>query len=234
MTTPRKFLLSDAVVAGVLALSRWPGWSLIVMVPLNLVLAAMLRQRFRGLRRVAARGFGMVATVANIGCAVLCISHLNLYGGVLMFAVWFLTFPFILGLGAAWATEATRCEAVPRRSPRLAWPMVLVLAFLPLTMLVTAWPLRLAFLASRPALDRLADRVAGGQAPGLPIWAGVFRVVGSVVDPVTGNVGLIIDPAPSGRSGFVRLARGGRRGGPFYNLNFDLFLGDRWWYECED
>jgi len=64
-------------------------------------------------------------------------------------------------------------------------------------------------------------------------------VVGSAVDPSTGNVGLIIDPDPSGRSGFVRVSIGpriptARSNGPFYNLNFDLQLRERLWYECED
>jgi hypothetical protein len=53
------------------------------------------------------------------------------------------------------------------------------------------------------------------------------------------NADLLIDPDPSGRSGFVRLsprpnAPGGRRNGLFHNLNFDLQLRDKWWYECED
>jgi hypothetical protein len=121
----------------------------------------------------------------------------------------------------------------------LAWPLVLVLALLPLSMLITFWPFRLAFLASRPAIERLADRVAAGHAVTSPEWTGLFRVVGSVVDPSTGNVGLVIDPDPSGRSGFVRVGVDpsvlvGRSNGPFYNLDFDLQLSERWWYECED
>jgi hypothetical protein len=83
-------------------------------------------------------------------------------------------------------------------------------------------------------------------------------VVGSAVDPASGNVGLIIDPDRSGRSGFVRVGGGpvapdpssrrtgfvrvgggsvapvGRPIGPFCNLYFDLPLPDGWWYECED
>ena len=90
-----------------------------------------------------------------------------------------------------------------------------------------------------PAMERLADRVGAGQPVTSPEWVGLFRVVGSAVDPSTGNVGLIIDPDPSGRSGFVRVSVGpgipaGRSNGPFHNLNFDLQLRDRWWYECED
>jgi hypothetical protein len=85
----------------------------------------------------------------------------------------------------------------------------------------------------------VADRVGVGQAVTSPEWVGLFRVVGSAVDPSTGNVGLIIDPDPSGRSGFVRLSPGpnkpgGRRNGPFRNLNFDLQLRGRWWYGRED
>src|SRR5262249_53313702 len=71
--------------------------------------------------------------------------------------------PFILGIGAAWATPATRRTARSRRSPLLAWPLVLAVALAPFSMLLTPWPLRLAFLASRPAMERLADRVAAGK-----------------------------------------------------------------------
>jgi hypothetical protein len=115
--------------------------------------------------------------------------------------------------------------------------LVLVLAFAPLSMLFTLWPLRLAFFASRPAMDRLADRVNAGQAIGSPEWAGLFRVVGSAIEPTKGNVGLIIDPNPGGRSGFVRTGPGvpaKKNLGPFWNLNFNEHLGGRWWYQNED
>jgi hypothetical protein len=106
-------------------------------------------------------------------------------------------------------------------------------------MLLTFWPLRLAFLASAPALDGLADRVAAGPGVTSPEWAGLFRVVATEVEPSNGNVGLIIDPDPSGRSGFVRGGASpglpvGRSGGPFYDLNLDMRLDDRWRYVCED
>ena len=87
---------------------------------------------------------------------------------------------------------------------------------------------RVARQVSKPALNRLADRIADGRAPGRPVRAGLFMVVGSIIDPVTGNVGLITDPDASGRSGFVRSGGRGiggaqpRRDGPFYNLNIDL------------
>jgi hypothetical protein len=156
-----------------------------------------------------------------------------------MFLCSFCGIPLILGFGTAWAVAATRRKAVGRRSPLVAWPLVIVLAALPLTMAFTPWPLRVAFLASKPALDRLADRVAVGQAPRGGVWAGLFMVSGSIIDPATGNIGLIIDADPSGRSGFVRFGRGfkapqGRRHGPFYNLDFDLDMSGGWAYQTED
>jgi hypothetical protein len=126
--------------------------------------------------------------------------------------------------------RGTRPDARPGRLGFLAWPLVFALGFFPLTMLFTRWPLRLAFLASAPAMDRLADRVAAGRSVTSPEWAGLFRVVGSAVEPSNGNVGLIIDPDPSGRSGFVRLGApggvpAGRAGGPFYDLYLETLLG---------
>lgn len=147
--------------------------------------------------------------------------------------------PLTLGFGAAWAYTSTCRDAAPRRSPILAWPLVLALGTLPLTMLLTRWPFYLAFHASRPSLDRLADRLAAGQTIAGPEWAGLFRVVATEVDPSSGDVGLIIDRDPAGRSGFVRVgaapsAPTGRGGGPLYNLYLDLKLSDGWRYECED
>ena len=86
-------------------------------------------------------------------------------------------------------------------------------------------------------MERLADRVASGQVLGGPEWAGMVYVVGSAVDSAKGNVGLIVNSEPSGRSGFVRVGPGIRpdqNDGPFYNLNLNEHLGGRWWYQDED
>jgi hypothetical protein len=107
-------------------------------------------------------------------------------------------------LGEAWARSATRGGAAPRRSPPTAWLSVIALCLLPVT-LWTFWPLRLAFLTVRPALDRLADQIAAGKAAGFPQWVGPFRVACSAVDPVSGNVGLMIVPNPNGPMGLVRV-----------------------------
>lgn len=169
-----------------------------------LALIGVLWWMFHDFRRVSALCFGFVAALSNVATVGLCIHRLGNVGVFLMLLVCLLAFPLVFSAGAAWATTATRREARSHRSPFWAWPLVVALSILPLTMLLTFWPLRLAFLASAPALDGLADRVAAGQGVTRPEWAGLFRVVGSAVEPSNGNVGLIIDPDPSGRSGFVR------------------------------
>jgi hypothetical protein len=228
-----------AAAAGLLAASRSPIGLFVAFGLVYLALVGALWSMFHGFRRVSAVCFGLMAALSNIATAGLCIYRLSMVGFVLMLLVWLLAFPLVFGAGAAWATATTRRAARSQRSPFWAWPLVIALGFLPVTMLLTHWPLRLAFLASAPALDGLADRIAAGQGITSPEWAGLFRVVGSAVEPSNGNVGLIIDPDPSGRSGFVRVVASpglpvGRSGGPFYNLNLDMRLGDRWRYVCED
>ncbi len=237
--TIRSLMIAVALAGGLLAVARSPIALVVAFGLLYLAMIGVMWWMFRGFRRLSACCFGVVAALINTLSAALCIFLLNLSGVVLISLGWLLAFPIVIGTGAAWATAATRRGAMPHRSSFLAWPFVIVLALLPLTMLLTHWPFHLAFLVSRPALDRLADRVAAGQAVTSPQWAGLFRVVGSAVEPSDGSVGLIIDPDPSGRSGFVRVGAGsgltaGHSSAPFHNLNFDLPLRDRWWYECED
>ena len=237
--TIRSLMFAVAIAASLLAASVSPTGLVVAFGLTYLLLIGVTWWMFHGFRRLSALSFGVVAALNNILSAGLCIHRLNMGGVMLMFLVWLLAFPIVFGAGAAWATAVTRRAARPHRSPFLAWPLVLVLAILPLTMLLTHWPFHLAFLASTPALDRLADRVDAGQHIASPEWAGLFHVVGSAVDPSSGNVGLIIDPDPSERSGFVR-ARGaasvpaGPSRGPFYNLDLDLKLCERWRYQCED
>jgi hypothetical protein len=197
--------------------------------------------KFRGRRRRASLGFGIASAMVNGSFATASVYGFNSLWGMLGISLGCLCgIPLILGSGTAWARAAARRDAVRPRSPLVAWPLVIALAALPLTMVFTPWPLRAAFLASKAALDQLADRVADGRAPGRPVRAGLFIVVGTIIDPSTGNIGLIIDPDGSGRSGFVRLGGRGldvaqsRRIGPFYKLNSDLDLHDGWRYQIED
>jgi hypothetical protein len=228
-----------AAAAGLLAASRSPTGLFVAFGLAYLALGSGTWWMFHGFRRLSALSFGVVATFNNILIAGLCIHRLNRVGVTLMFLVCLLAYPIVFGAGAAWATAVTRRAAMPHRSQFVVWPLVLILSILPLTMLFTRWPFHLAFFASTQAMDRLADRVAAGQGIANPEWAGLFRVVGSAVDPSSGNVGLIIDPDTSGRSGFVRVSNttsvpAVRTSGPFYNLYFDLKLCGRWRYVCED
>jgi hypothetical protein len=235
----RSLMITVAAVGGLFTLALSPAGLVVLFGLLYLALIGVLWWMFHGFRRLSALSCGVVGASVNILSAALCIYALNLGGAVLIFLGWCWTFPVVISTGVAWASAATWRTARPRRSPWLAWPLVLVVALLPLSMLVTFWPFRLAFLASRPAMDRLADRVGAGHAVTGPEWAGLFRVVSSVVDPSTGDVGLVVAPDPSGRCGFVRVELSPgvpveRSNGTFSNLNFDLQLSERWWYECED
>ena len=89
---------------------------------------------------------------------------------------------------------------------------------------------------SRPALERLADRVAAGQVLARPEWAGCFiwsvrrrsgdRQCGLIVDS---------DPMPAGRVLFVWARRPpAETAGPFYNPDLIHDLGGRWSFQCED
>src|SRR5262245_12721005 len=228
-----------AGAAGLLAASLSAIGLFVAFGLVYLALVGVLWSMFHGFRRFSALCFGLMAALSNMATAGLGIYRFSMDSVLLMFLVWLLAFPLVFGAGIAWATAATRREARSQRSPFWAWPLVIASGILPLTMVFTLWPLRLAFLASTPALDGVADRVAAGQGVTRPEWAGLFRVVGSAVEPSNGNVGLIIDPDQSGRSGFVRVGASPGlpvwgSGGPFYNLNLDMRLSDRWRYVCED
>jgi hypothetical protein len=234
--TIRSLMIAVAVVAVVLALSP-SGWFLFLPTALYLSPAVLLWWMFRHFRRLATWGFGATATLASGGCAVQCIYHQNFNEIASEALTMFVASPLILGLGAAWATAALRRDAARRPSPISAKASVVVVAFLPLTIVVTHWPLRLAFLISEPALNRLADRVASGQDVGRPLRAGAFMVVGSTTDPPTGKVGLITVRNPRGRCRFVRMDPG-LLGDPFSNRtlrvlagHYSLQLSDRWRHE---
>jgi hypothetical protein len=231
-------MIAVAVAAGLLAASLSPIGLVVAFGLAYLALIGVLWWMFHDFRRLSAVCFGLVAAVSNIATAGLCIYLYHISGFLLMFLVWLLAFPLVLSAGAAWATVTWRGARL-QRSSSLAWLLVVASGILPLTMLLTGWPLRLAFLVSTPAMDRLADRVAAGRGVAGPEWAGLFRVVGSAVEPSNGNVGLIVEQAPEGRSGFVRLCGGPIRPhesprGPLYNLDFEIEMGGGWWYQSED
>jgi hypothetical protein len=236
--TIRSMMITVAIVAVFLGLYELMGDILLVALfnVAYLGLIGVWWWMLRGFRRLSALCLGISAVAANFSCFVLCIYFATMMGMFVALMIWLASFPFILGAGSAWALKSTRRNAVGRRSPLWVWPLVVGLAVLPLTMIITLWPLRLAFRVSQPSLERLADRVANGQVLFNPQWAGLIRVVGSAFDSATGNVGLVVHPDPSGRSGFVRLGPGvppGQTAGPFFNQSVKS-LGGRWSYQEED
>ncbi len=107
----------------------------------------------------------------------------------------------------------------------------MLVVLLPILTLSTLWPLRVAFLAARSSMDRLADQVAAGKPVGYPRRVGPFRIEAPAIAPVSGYVGLKV--APKGiDTGFVRIHDGVRptTHGPFVGVNFDIYLGGGWWY----
>jgi hypothetical protein len=225
------------VMAVYLTLFRTVGGLLLILALGALGLVVVFGGVFRGRRRGAVWCFASSAIMVNALIATLCAYYFNMVGMLLMFLVSFFGVPLTLGAGGAWAVAATRRDATSRRSPLMAWPLVLSMAVAPVTMMTTHWPLHVAFIVSRPALDRLADRCAAGVVIRRPEWAGLYRVVGSDVDFATGNVGLIIDPNSSGHSGFVRLGSlvpSHPHSGPFFNLSSEAPMDARWWYQEED
>ncbi len=191
---------------------------------------------FRDLRYLAGFCFWAPAILANALFAAFCVSPEIYFLGLVLFVWLIFIMPTTAIFGVAWAVLVTRNGVISRRFPPMAWLSILALSVLPLVTVRTLWPLRLAFHAARPTLERLADQVAVGRAAGFSQWAGPFRVAHSAVDPVSGNLGLMIDPNPNGPTGFVRVRPGipPNRRGPFGwdTLHLDLGLG--WEYREED
>ncbi len=101
--TIRSLMIAVAVVAGLLARFLHLPMQLLAaltLVPLYGVLIAVIWGMFYCFRRVAALGFGVVATLADPASAALCIYLLSLAGSVLVLLVWLFTFPIILGAGS--------------------------------------------------------------------------------------------------------------------------------------
>lgn len=234
--TIRSMMIAVLVVASLLALPG--GWGVIVMALALPCLATIGSQWlvFRGHRHLATICFWVPAILSNALFAAFCVSpEVYFLGSVLL--VWLVfIMPATAVFGVGWIMLATRKGVLSRGVLPAAWLMVIALTVMPLATVWTLWPLRLAFLTVRPALERLADQVATGQAAGFPQWAGPFRVARSAVDPVSGNVGLMIDPNPNGPTGLVRVRPGipSNRIGPFGWDDLLVDLGWDWEYREED
>jgi hypothetical protein len=231
-------MIAVAIMAALLALPS--GWRELAAA-LSLPCVALLAARHLFLwdqRRLAGFCFWVPAVLSNVLYATLCICPEGYFLTFLCFAWLLFILPTLAGFGVTWVSLATQEVAAARHVPFVSWMVVVASTAMPFITACTLWPCRLAFLTARPALERLADRVAAGQTIKYPFWAGPFRVAGSVVDPTLGNVGLMIDPNSNGPTGFVR-NRGPQSDlfgcpRPIRGDVLHIGLGDGWCYHEED
>ncbi len=235
--TIRGLMVVIAIVAGLFALPDWLQATVVLLSLPCLVLFAAWQLFLWGRLRATAISFWSLAIAVNVVFAALCTIPGSLTS--LFFVAWlFILLPMIAGFGTTWAILTARDGMARRLSRPVAWLLVIVLAVMPGVTAWTAWPLRLVFLAARPAMERLANQVAAGQAVTFPQWVGPFQVVGSKFDPGTGGVALLTDRNPGGPSGFVRF-RGSASvtSNCHYTIRGDWFhvgLADEWCYHEED
>ncbi len=182
--------------------------------------------------RLAEWGFWVASSISTISVAYLCTYDVSVSGYVAAVLITLITLPPTIGFGVAW--EANVQIRVDKRAVFGLAPLVVgVLSVLPLSMITTFWPLRVAFLVSRPALNRIADRVEAGEQIRRPEWAGLFLILKTKSGQNEGDLALIVDDDPSGKSGFVRLhAPDGNS--PLVNLDFDEVMDARWRFQFED
>jgi hypothetical protein len=235
--TIRTLMIAVAVVGALLApADGWRGVTIALVIAIPFVTHfAATRLAFRRKRRAVAFSFWLLVTLINVAYAGIFI-YPDHYVVVLLGLGWFfIIVPMLISFGIAWSVLATHQSAVPRRPTPLVWLSVVTLTVLPILAPLTLWPLHAAFWSAQPKLEQLADHFASGRPVSLPRWAGVFRLVGSRVDPVSGNVGLILDPWPSGPTGLVRLYPSAppNHAGPIRGSSLNVDLGGGWWYREE-
>lgn len=91
------------------------------------------------------------------------------------------------------------------------------------------WPMRLRYVFSASALDRLAAQAMTGPMPQTPVRAGLVTIRRIQLRP--GGVCLWVDPNTAGPSGFVMCAPGTN---PPANDGRPTRLSDRWHFVVED
>ncbi len=226
----KHLMIGVGLAAAILASYRSFDTPWFVLVCSSPVLALVVGLAVRRRPRLAAWTFGVAVVLENALLALISAYLAHRLAGLLIIVLWAAGLPTALAAGSAWARYR---RPTPRRTGGWAWAVVVVVVLLPLTIPATLWPLRLAFALSRPALDRLADRVAAGEVIGSPEWAGVYPIVATRRDPTKGNVALLIDADPGGPTGFVR--QGGPRpgSGPMLGL-YVVPLGGPWRYFNDD
>jgi hypothetical protein len=131
----------------------------------------------------------------------------------------------IVGLTLAWL----HWSAVKRRS---LWPPLTTASLAlvgAISVVTTDWPLHLSFALTRPAFQRLAERVRAGQQTDAPVRIGLFVIKQTEVSR-QGTVCLWTQLDPSGNTGFVQC---GANSVPL-NLWSRIQLDEQWNLVAED
>ena len=195
-------------------------------------------------RRLAARVMAVSAALEFVALTYLGVFSLRYLSAVYKLLISLILMPFTLGAGVAWANLAS-APSVPKRVPRpAAWSLVVGLTLLPVSMIASHWPMRAAFRISRPALDRLADRVAAGETLARPEWAGLFLVRKvSRVDVGPGNIPLVVENDSTGHTFLIRASSPAAvpavsPDAPVNHrettLSYRISDGGRWWHHETD
>lgn len=219
-----------ALLAVLLAMPReWYGPSAMVLFPPACLLMAH-RIVKRGYRQLAMIGFLVVGIAINVAYAVFCIMPDRYLLLALAIAWPILVAPAILGLGVPWTILSARGSPERRHANPVPGLLVLAMLVFPLLTLGTHWPLRLAFLAARPALARLARGGGYSSFQSAPQRAGLFRIREKHVDG-TGNDVLILDTYYLGQ-GFMIHSRFRAPAASVVSVNGPcrVVLDDRWFY----
>ena len=230
-----RLMILIAVVAFILAL---PAGLALTTIPLFIPVGAVgiSRWLFRGRRlRLAAYMFWGLAIPINLATAYSCITPNPYVLGPIFLALMVVGLPTITALGTVWALLFARQQSLSPRTRDAAGMAVVFLVISPVVTLWSFWPLHLAFMVSRPAMASLADQVAAGNMAGIPSRVGLFTVATANVDPVSGNVSLIIDPNPNWRTTFVRApGTASNRSAPIVGSALNVDLGGGWSYRKDN
>jgi len=180
--------------------------------------------------RRAARWFGLLATASNVW--VVAAEGAALVPGELfsLSVVGLSVLPVTLGAGAAWAASAAGVAARGAWSRATAGCAVVLLVSLPPLAAWTHWPYRVAFLASLPALNRLADRVAARNPPPTPILVGRYWITARGLDYQTGDV-VLAGGAGRDAMRLVRLRPGSSRPPSPTWICYDWHAFGPWWVQ---
>lgn len=180
----------------------------------------------RGRPRRAAWCFGVSAVACSALVAWGGLEEPGIGALLVMTAAAVPTLPVVVFAGAAWAASEEFIGSRGGRRRARAWCLVGLMAALPVSMVLFQWPFRLVFLATRPAWERLADRVEAGHPPTFPVRIGCHTVHWCI----KAEDGVILFRNPPGKDPdrFVRERGERRHASPFLEYDFlnnrvDLF-----------